>query len=171
MSVSESRRIEAIHHLNLPLTVKDFLGALDAPAGMRDLFNCPYYFYSQGAPDYPGNWEDLAHRTLLPLWEHGELVFAVDIALNEPEYISFYLERPSEVTSYGSSIYRALFEMINLHVWEYGGEETEVLEAKHFAARLEFPNLAHLLEMISNVDTSQEEIDAYLSDSAVLPFG
>jgi hypothetical protein len=164
MNVSEGNRLESLHKLNLPHSVYDFLCKLDAPGSMRTQFKAPWYFYSQGAPEYPGTWEELSSKTLLPLWEHSELVFAVDIALNEPEYISFYLECPGEFTSYGKSIYSALFHMINLHVWEYGGEESEVLEAQRFAVRLEFPNVERLNELISSPDTSQEQIDAYVSN-------
>src|SRR5690554_5412 len=111
MKFAERDRIGHIERLNLPPNLKAFLIDLDCPNGMQRLFQTPYYFYSQGAPDNPGNWPTFSDRNLAPLWEHGELIVAVDIGVSSPEYLSFYLEFPDDYKSYGNSIYKALFHM------------------------------------------------------------
>ncbi|RGP52502.1 hypothetical protein [Pseudomonas abyssi] len=160
--MSDIERTTGIRKLELPEKVKAFLVTLECPDGMRYLFQEPYYFYSRGAPEDPGHWPELAGRALLPLWEHSERVFAADVGASPTEYISFPLENPNEYDSYGVSVMKAIFHMLELHVWEYGGGEQEVLESEILAGRLEFPNLSELGNMLAEPMCSQERIDRYI---------
>jgi len=160
--MTEINRTTEIEKLSLPEKVKAFLVALGCPEGMRDLFQEPCYFYSRGAPASPAHWPELAGRSLVPLWEHSERVFAIDVDASPPEYISFTLENPREYDSYGASVFRAIFHMLELHVWEYGGSEREAAESEALAMMLEFPNLSELRSMLADPMCSQQRIDRYL---------
>lgn len=162
MSVPEIDRKLALNSLPVSEDVRAFLELLACPDGMKDLFQKPYYFYSQGYPHNPGEWKEFFHRNLLPLWEHRECVFAVDVSLHPPEYLSFYLESPAEYESYGTSIYRLLFRMLELHVWEYGGGRQAVIEAQEFANALGFPKYSELATIFDDSTCSQARIDQYL---------
>lgn len=161
--VPESQRVQALAALPVPEAVARFLQSLDVPAGMRRLFKAPYKFYSPGSPDNPGQWDEFAARKMLPLWEHYDLIFAVDVSGTLPEYLSFYVDGPGDCESYGASIYRILFRPLYLHVWEFGGEEKEVREAQFLAEQLGFPQLAELKAILGDRECSKARIDAYLA--------
>jgi hypothetical protein len=162
MSMLQINRTTEIKKLALPEKVTAFLVTLECPDGMRYLFQEPCYFYSRGAPESPAHWPEFAGRRLVPLWEHSERVFAADVGGSAPEYISFTLESPREYDSYGASVLKAIFHMLELHVWEYGGGEQEAVESERLATKLEFPNLHELQSMLAEPICSQERVDHYL---------
>lgn len=163
MHISEANRQSEIQALPIPCGVRDFLSDLDAPEGMKSLFEAPYYFYSQGYPGSPCDWPQFEARKLLPLWEHRDEIFAVDVQSDPPEFLAFYLEAPGEYQSFGRSVFAMLFHMLQLHVWEYGGGTKALGEARDLAERLIFPDARELVEVLSDIDCSDIRIDEYMA--------
>ena len=161
MPLVNSHRKQDLEKLNVSAEVLAFLLALDAPGNLQHLFNEAFYFYSVGAPENRGDWPEFRGRTLLPLWEHSEAIFVADLSNDDVQYFSFYLECPEQPNLFGRSIYKPLFHMLGLHVWEYGGEEREIAEAVELAERLKFPELDQLRTLLLNPMSSEEDIQAY----------
>ncbi len=158
----ENNRVDGIQSLKLNTKINDFLITLNAPDEFKYLFKMPNNFYSQGSPESPGSWPNFENRKLLPLWEHFEQVFAVDTSDNKTEYLSFYLEAPDEPTIYGTSVFLPIFHMLELHVWEYGGESKEAKEAYEFAKSLGFPRLdVFQALLINHISCTDSQIDVY----------
>ena len=134
-----------LKNLNLrPQVLELLLGNFDCGA-FSDYFQAPEYFYSHGSPENPGLWPELGERKLVPLWEHSEFIYSID-TLND-EVISFHIENPNEIERY-KSIDDAIFKMIELHVWEYGGTLDEINESIRFAKQIALPNLAGLKKLL-----------------------
>jgi hypothetical protein len=156
MSISENNRESEIMSLGLrPELVSLLLNKLDC-GSFSKYFEKPEYFYSKGSPENSGYWPERGKRNLLPLWEHSEKVYALDTAKNT-EGISFYIECPEEFDTF-SSIDQAIFQMIELHVWEYGGSEKEIIEALDFAHKIALPNISGLKQLFSNYMVCTEEM-------------
>ncbi|MBI1891269.1 MAG: hypothetical protein HYS18_11515 [Burkholderiales bacterium] len=163
MQILQADRQQAISRLRASDEIVEFLYALDAPGRLADLFREPYYFYTQGYPENPGDWEAFRGRTLLPLWENGEQVFAADLTDGEPIYLAFYLEDSEHPEYFGNSVLIPLFHMLLLHVWEYGGEEQEIAEAMALAERLKLPRLELLRELLSDSKSTEDDAKRYRS--------
>ena len=156
-----SKRHERIATLDVRPQVRQLLASELELGAFADYFREPDYFYAQGYPDKEGDWPMLDKFILLPLWEHGENVFALDLKQTQGEVISFYLECPESYDSY-KNIDLALFAMIELHVWEYGGEEEEVHEALEFAELVCMPHMDRLRTMLLNYTTcTQSDLREY----------
>lgn len=164
MHVSENDRLTALSKLIVPPEIERFLLDLNTSKELEYLFQKPYYFYSQGSPDNPGHWPALGNRQALPLWEHSEKVFAADLAKSPIEYIAFYIESPATVESLGYSIYRPLFHMLSLHVWEYGGGKKEASEAVAFAKTLHFPHLDQIEKLLNDPNATEQSVESLHSN-------
>ena len=161
MHVPFDKREERI--LDLPIRdelKKLFVGSLD-PGPLRSYFLQPSYFYAQGPPETPGDWPTLRDRILLPLWEHQSSIFALDTRSPAGECLSWTLEYSAESLR-PASIDAFVFDMIYLHVWEYGGDDREAGEALAFAKSVELPRLAALEKLLENHRTCADyEISLY----------
>ncbi len=125
-----------------------------AECGLTRSFEKPNYFYST-------DWPELDEKTLVPLWEHFEAVYCVDIKSNPIEFIAFFIEFPAEYDSF-KTIDQMLFHMIELYVWEYGGEEQEAKEALEFAKRLRMPNIEQLALLLNDhLNCDEDMINSY----------
>lgn len=164
MHIAKSDREEQIRRLQLAEPVTTFLCELSVPEELQYLFSPPFYFYAQGSPGQPGYWLGLDQLRLLPLWEHSEQTFVTDLNAFPVRYLSFYGESPTEIREFGVSIYSMIFQMIDRHVWEYGGTATEGAEAFALAERLGFPNLDMLHQLLSDpVAATEEQVAEYRS--------
>lgn len=159
MHVSEQNRCNKIEKLPIREELKQlFLGKLEL-GPFEESFYQPDKFYSQGWPDSPGNWDMFPRRKLLPLWEHYERIYAYD--LNSQELILFYVECPEEFKIKGS-LDSAIFDMIDLHVWEYGGGEEGAKEALAFAKAISFPKLSELECLLTHWEnTTRDQIQNF----------
>jgi hypothetical protein len=161
MSISEIDREEEINALGLPPVLNDLLLFKIDCGAFSQYFEKPHYFYSKGYPDNPGYWPELGERKLLPLWERGGEIYALDIISSNIEGISFYAECPEEFEKF-QSIYEAIFKIIELHTWEFGGEEKEIEEAITFAKLIGLPNIQGLENLFCNyLDCTEEMIGTY----------
>lgn len=157
MHIANQHRFEHINalplreELKLLLTCKLQLGPFD------EYFSQPTYFYSEGYPENPGNWPTFAGRTLLPLWQHYDRIFALDTNTNPAQVISWYIECPDEYRMI-QSLDHAIFEMIELHVWEYGVGEAEAEEAVDFAQQIAMPNAKQLQMLMADPENCTEEM-------------
>lgn len=162
MHVPENQRITEIEKLEIDQKARDFLISLKVPDGLERLFESPFYFYTTRTDTDPASWKGLEIMRLLPLWEHSEQIFAVDLSVAPPEYISFYLELPQEPFLFGKSIYAAIFHMIYQYIWEYGGEVEEAKIAYKFAESVGMPRLKVLHEILDNfMEVPDEDIELY----------
>ncbi len=155
-------RVERINGLAVRQEVKQLLTGLLEVGPFQEYFAEPSYFYAQGYPHSPGSWPTFGDRKLLPLWQHCEKLYALDVGTDHPELLSWYIESPEEFTVI-PSVDTALFDMIVLHVWEFGGEEQEALEAMHFARQIRLPNLERLRDVLQCApdEYPSEMIDEY----------
>ncbi|GAA6132106.1 hypothetical protein [Halopseudomonas sabulinigri] len=155
MSVPAHKREELIKGLSVrPAVICLLLNSEDFGALAR-YFEVPEYFYSKGHPEKPGDWPELGNRDLLPLWEFSEEIYAHDLLSNE--LVLFNIECPSEYEILGS-IDQAIFKMIELHTWEFGGEDQEVNEAINFAEKVKLPNISGLTNLFSKYMECTEDM-------------
>lgn len=162
MHISNHRRGAVIAQLGLDDRIARFIDDLKAPGSMARLFEPPWYFYSQGPDDAP-EWPGLEERTLLPLWEHQETVYAADLARTPVEYLSFPIESPGDVDVFGDTIHALLLDMIRRHTWEYGGEADEIDEAVSLARELGFPEPERLKRLLEDGAATDADLDRYLA--------
>lgn len=163
MHISQEQRSEYIDPLAIRDELKQLLNGKLELGPFHDYFSEPTYFYSQGYPDNPGNWPTFTNRTLLPLWQCDDTIYAFDVSCDSGEVISWYIECPDEYRI-APSLDAALFDMIDLHVWEYGGGEQEAAEAMQFAEQVALPNIVQLAALLADVEeTSEEAIAKYRS--------
>ncbi|WP_445357322.1 hypothetical protein ACJJIC_15070 [Microbulbifer sp. ANSA002] len=148
MSVSESKREETIKGLSLRPELVDLFLEKDDLGAFSRYFEKPEYFYSV-------SWPQFKERELLPLWEFSEEIYALDLIENK--LISFNIESPEEYEIF-DSIDQGLFNMIELHTWEFGGEDQEISEAIEFAKRVKLPNIQGLLDLFANYMACTEEM-------------
>lgn len=164
MSVLEKDREAVIKKLGLRPELTDLLlYNLDCGA-FSSYFVKPEYFYANGSPDSPGFWPELGDRNLLPLWEHFEKIYAIDIKNNRNEGVSFYIESPEKYETF-RNIDKAIFKMIELHVWEYGGTEKEIEESIQFAKKVSLPNLHGLKNLFENFMECTDDMIKRYSDT------
>jgi hypothetical protein len=135
-------RETGIRSLGLPPKIQDLLLSLDAPSPFEDYFKSPDSFFAQG------EWPQFPDRSLLPLWEHGGHIFAIDLASSPPEFIEFDRETRGECDSHGSQVYLPILHILFLHVLEYGGGPEELEEAIEFARSIDFPHCKLLEEVL-----------------------
>lgn len=161
MHIAEDCREREILKLPIRRQLQQLLlGELDV-GPFREYFRRPSYFYAQGWPNAPANWPTFSDRQLLPLWEHGPKIVALDLAAKPQHCLWFYAESPDEYTNV-ASLDAAVFAMIELHVWEYGGDETEAAEAADFARLIDLPNRGCLAVLLSDpLNTTDESIQRY----------
>jgi hypothetical protein len=155
MSIPANKREEMIQGLPVRSEVIDLLLKSKSFGALGRYFEAPEYFYSIGYPENPGDWPELGNRDLLPLWEFSEEVYALDLLSNE--LVIFDIECPDEYEVLGS-IDQAIFRMIELHTWEFGGGEQEVNEAVNFAKEIKFPNLSGLSSLFSKYMECTEDM-------------
>lgn len=161
MSVPANKREEEIKGLSLrPEVTELLLKSLEFGAFSR-YFELPQSFCSKGYPESPGDWPELGSRELLPLWEFSEKIYTLDLL--SKKLFSFYIEEPSDYESF-DSIDQAIFRMIELHTWEFGGEEQEIKEAIEFAERVKLPNITGLTKLFAQyMECTEEMIAKYRS--------
>ena len=164
MHVPEQLRAECVDRLAIRDELKRLLNGTLEAGTFRDYFSEPSYFDAQGYPATPGNWLTFANRKLLPLWQHDDKIYAIDVASDPTEVISWYIEHPDEY-EIAPSIDAAIFDMIELHVREYGGGEQEAAEAMQFAKQIALPNVANLATLLGDVERSSEEMIAEFRNS------
>lgn len=157
MHIERPQRADRINGLAIRDELKRLFTAQLEIGPFAEYFAEPSLFYSQGAPDSPGNWAALSDRTLLPLWEHHDKIYAVDLSARPTAVISWWTECPEESTV-ASSFDAAVFDMIELHVWEYGGGEEEAGEAVQFAEEILLPNIEQLRTLLADVESCTEEM-------------
>ncbi len=163
MHISQEQRSEYIDPLAIRDELKQLLNGKLELGPFQDYFSEPTYFYSQGYPDNPGNWPTFTNRTLLPLWQWDDTIYALDVSGDLAEVVSWDIECPEEY-QIAPSLDAAIFDMIDLHVWEYGGDEQEAAEAMQFAKHIALPNITQLAALLANVEeTSEETIAEYRS--------
>ncbi|WP_415898128.1 hypothetical protein [Neptuniibacter sp. QD57_21] len=146
MSVPEHKRKAAIKGLSLRPEVIKLLLKSEGFGELSRYFEQPDYFYARGYPEKPGYWPELKNRELLPLWEFSEEIYALDLLSDK--LVFFNIECPSEYELL-NSIDQAIFKMIELHTWEFGGEETEISEAIDFAEKVKLPNISGLTSLFA----------------------
>jgi hypothetical protein len=146
MSVPANKREEAIRGLSLRPEVTELFLKSEVHGPLSRYFESPHYFYSRGYPEKSGEWPELGNRDLLPLWEFSEEIYALDLLSNE--LVIFNIECPGEYELLGS-IDQGIFKMIELHTWDFGGQEQEVSEAISFAERVKLPNILGLTNLFS----------------------
>lgn len=157
MSVPANKREETIKSLSLRPEVTELLLNNAEFGALSRYFELPQYFYSKGYPESPGDWQELGNRELLPLWEFSEEIYALD--LFSGKLLSFDIECPNEYESF-DSIDQAIFKMIELHTWEFGGGEEEINEAIQFAERVKLPNISELVKLFAQYMDCTEEMIA-----------
>ncbi len=157
MSVPANKREEAIKSLSLRPEVTELLLKNAEFGALSRYFEMPQYFYSKGYPESPGDWPELRNRELLPLWEFSEEIYALDLLSRK--LFSFSIECPNEYELF-DSIDQAIFKMIELHTWEFGGEEQEINEAIEFAERVKLPNIPELAKLFTQYFECTEEMIA-----------
>lgn len=155
MSVPANKREETIRGLSLRPQVTELLLKNADFGALSRYFELPQYFYSKGYPESPGDWPELGNRELLPLWEFSEEIYALDLISNK--LLTFNIEYPTEYESL-DSIDQAIFKMIELHTWEFGGEEQEINEAIEFAERVKLPNISELTKLFAQYMECTEEM-------------
>ncbi|WP_036182390.1 hypothetical protein [Marinobacterium lacunae] len=159
MSVPANKREEAIRGLFLRPEVTELLLKHAEFGALSRYFELPHYFYSKGSPEGPGEWPELVDRELLPLWEFSGEIYAVDLLSNK--LLAFNIEYPTEYELL-DSIDQAIFKMIELHTWEFGGEEQEIEEAIEFAERVKLPNISGLTKLFAQyMECTEEMITEY----------
>lgn len=162
MHIAESARSLAIRELGLPEYLVNFLVELQCADDLKYLFNFPYCFYARGPVDESPYWPELRTMELLPLWEHFESVCALDLGCKPPRYLRFFVESPEDFVVFGYSVHSALFHMLMLHVWDYGGGKKEAADALNLAEQLHFPDISRLSTMLQNPSTGEEDLAAYI---------
>lgn len=163
MHVLNEDRISQIDELAIRSELKQLFAGTLQIGPFQEYLEQPSNFYSQGWPDKPGNWTTFSERKLLPLWQHSEKLYALDLNSNPHECISWYAECPNEYETI-RSIDNAIFEMIVLHVWEYGGDRQEANEAIVFAELVGLPNIDGLRTLLSNyAECTEVMIQGYRS--------
>jgi hypothetical protein len=169
MHIDETSRNNRILDLPIRPQLKQLIsGQLDV-GPFREYFQQPSKFYAQGWPDNPANWPTFSGRQLLPLWEHYQMIFALDLSKQPHDCLQFYAESPGEYAVH-SSVDEGVFEMIRRYVWEYGGDEEEAADAMEFAKQLDFPNLDELSTLLSEPSrTTDEMIDGFRRSLAANP--
>lgn len=159
MHIPKQQRAEYIDRLDIRDEVKRLLNGTLEIGPFQGYFSEPSYFYSQGHPDNPGHWPTFTKRTLLPLWQRDDKIYAFDVACDPAEVISWSIECPDEF-QIAPSLDAAIFDMIDLHVWEYGGGKHEAAEAMQFAKQIALPNLENLATLLADVELSSAEMIA-----------
>jgi hypothetical protein len=155
MNVPETKRESAIKRLSVrPELVALFLGQ-DKFGAFSRYFEKPEYFYSRESIESARSWPQFEVGELLPLWEFSEDIYA--LALKTNKLVSFNIECPEEYELF-DSIDQGLFKMIELHTWEFGGEDQEISEAIEFAERVKLPNTSGLLNLFANYFDCTEEM-------------
>lgn len=161
MHIQNAERIERIHGLPLRPEIRQMLTGQLQLGPFQEYFGEPSHFYAQGYPDRPGSWPIFADRQLLPLWQHHEKIYAMDLSVHPPELISWYIDCPDDFTTI-PSVDAAVFDMIELHVWDYGCEEQQAVEAIHFAKQIALPHTERLCDLLQNCERcSAESIAEY----------
>ncbi len=154
--IPQSKRDDFISSLDERNEIKDLLlGNLEL-GPFDEYFKYPDEFYSQGWPKKPADWPEFKNRVLVPLWQHEERVFVLDTAKGTKPILSFFAECADEYEQH-SCIDEAIFEMIELHVWEYGGSQAEAAEAKELAEKLSLPNIEELNNILENHEDCSED--------------
>ena len=163
MHVSESERRSVIGSLDIRPEVQNLLTQAADYGPFTAYFSAPDSFYAQGYPNNPGEWPELETFRLVPLWEQSGSIYCCD--LNDPSCrcVVFDREFPEEHKIL-SSIDTAIFEMIELHIWEYGGSEKECTESLEFAQKVLLPSIEELSKLlVYHIDCTQESIDDFKS--------
>ncbi len=156
LHITEDNRPASVSELDIrPVLKRLFLGELDT-GPFSQYFSKPEYFYSQCWPDQPAHWPSFDGRQLLPLWEHNMRIQVVDLLCQPNQNLWFYADCPDEYQE-SRSLDEAIFDMIYLHVWEYGGGPQEAAEALGFAEQIELPSVETLAEMLGDHTSCQEE--------------
>jgi hypothetical protein len=168
MHILAKEREERIRRLVLREGIRDLLlGRLDL-GPFADYFQAPEKFYAQGWPGNPADWPPLNERILLPLWEHWDLIYVLDLGSVPHPALRFHVESADTYERVGS-IDAGIFDMIELHVWEYGGGSQEVLEAAAFADLVDLPAREGLTVLLDDhLGCTDSEIDAYRESLAKL---
>jgi hypothetical protein len=78
--------------------------------------------------------------------------------------VTFNIECPGEYELL-DSIDQAIFKMIELHTWEFGGEEQEINEAIEFAEKVKLPNVSGLTNLFAQYMECTEEMIAEFRQS------
>lgn len=161
LHITEDNRRASVSALDIrPVLKKLFLGELDI-GPFSQYFSKPEYFYSQGWPDQPAHWPSFDERQLLPLWEHNMRIQVIDLSCQPNQNFWFYADCPNEYQE-SRSIDEAIFDMIYLHVWDYGGGPQEAVEALKFAEQIELPSVETLGEMLrDHASCPEESINKY----------
>lgn len=161
MHIECHQRFEFINGLKIRNELKQLLTGRLQLGPFADYFTEPSNFYLQGYPDQPGNWPAFAELMLLPLWQHQEEIYAADVGTER--VVAWYIECPEEYRVV-ASLDTAVFDMIELHVWEYGGGEKEANEAIHFAEQIALSNVDQLRRLLADFENcSDERIAEYRS--------
>jgi hypothetical protein len=155
MSVPANIREETIRGLSLRPEVTELLLKNAEFGALSRYFEFPHYFYSKGHPESSGDWPEFGDRELLPLWEFSEEIYALDLLSNK--LLTFNIEFPTEYELL-DSIDQAIFKMIELHTWEFGGEEQEINEAIEFAERVKLPNISGLTKLFAQYMECTDEL-------------
>lgn len=146
MSVPAKKREDTIKELSLRPEVVNLLLKSEEFGALSRYFELPEYFSSRGYSEKSGYWPELENRELLPLWEFSEEIYALDLLSHK--VVSFNTECPSEYEIL-DSIDQAIFRMIELHTWEFGGEDKEISEAIEFAEKVKLPNISGLTSLFA----------------------